>query len=175
MTWTKFSPVLTLLALLVQGCSIYSFSGTSLPPEAKTFSLQFQSEVLLGPTGLATRLQQQLGDTLVQRTTLRQVDGKGNLQIEGSIKQFTYYASIAPTKSSTRDQGQQTPIEQLTIAVELSYTNPYNEAASFSKRIFLQNADMTAHTNSSNVEHKLIDTIFADLVEDIFNATVANW
>ena len=174
MIWTKPSPVVMLLLLLLQGCGIYSFSGTTLPPEAKTFSLRFQSDVALGPSNLVEKFQQRLGDELVQRTSLRQVYTKGDLQLEGVIKKFTY-ASIAPTKSSQEGQGDQASIERLTIEVELTYINPYNEASAFSKKTFSQFADMAAKTSRSNEERRLIDSIFTKLVEDIFNETVASW
>ena len=136
MTWSKRHFSLVLLFPLLQGCGIYSFSGTSLPPEAKTFSLRVQSDISLGPPDLAMRLQQQLGDALVQRTTLKQVNTQEGLQLEGSIKRFAY-TSIAPTQSGRGGKGYQAAMERLTIEVQLNYTNPYNQDTSFSKKMFV--------------------------------------
>lgn len=163
-----------LLLSLLQGCGIYSFSGISLPPEAKTFSLSLQSGVSLGPPELATRLQQRLGDELLRCTSLKQVETQGDLRLEGSIKGFSY-ASIAPVQSVQGDKVAQASIERLTIEVELTYINPYDEDSSFSKKTFLQYADMAANMSRSSEEHRLIDDIFTKLVESIFNETVASW
>jgi len=170
MTWTKLSFFSLLLLSLLQGCGIYSFSGVSLPPEAKTFSLSLRSDVALGPPDLAKRLQQQLGDGLVQRTPLKQVETQGDLQLSGSIKGFSY-ASIMPVQSG---QGKDS-VERLTIEVQLDYINPYDKDASFSKKTFSQHADMAVNTSRSGEENRLIDDIFTKLVEDIFNETVASW
>ena len=175
MTWTKPSPVVMLLLLLLQqGCCIYTFLGASLPPEIKTISLRFQSDVALGPPNLAEKLKYQLGDVLAQRTSLRQVHTKGDLQLEGAIKKYTY-VSIAPTQSRQGGQGYQASVERLTIEVELTYINTYDEESSFSKKTFSQFADMPAQASRSNEEPRLIGSIFAQLIEDIFNETVNNW
>lgn len=174
MTWTKSRPGLTLLLLLLQGCGIYSFSGISLPPEAKTFSCRCQSDVALGPPDLAAKFEQCLGDALVQRTSLKQVYTKGDLQLEGVIKQFKY-APMAPTKSGQGVQEDQASIDRLTIVVQIDYTNLYNKASALNKKEFSQYADMAANTSRSSEESRLIDAIFTKLVEDIFNETVASW
>jgi Lipopolysaccharide-assembly len=174
MTWTKLSPVLTLLLLLLQGCGIYSFLGTSLPTEVKTFSLRFQSDATLGPPDLAAKFQQRLSDDLVQRTPLKQVDTNGDLQLEGVIKQFKY-VPMAPTTSGQGGKGDQASVDRLTIEVQVDYTNLYDEASTFSTKTFSQYAETVANTSRSNEEPRLIDAIFTKLVEDIFNETVASW
>jgi Lipopolysaccharide-assembly len=171
MTWTKPSALLMLSLLLLQGCGIYSFSGTYLPSEAKSFSLNLQSNVALGPPDLVEKLQQRLSDELVQRTPLKRIYTEGDLQLEGVIKKFNY-ASIAPTK---KEEGDQASIDQLTIEVQMNYVNPYNEEASFSKKTFSQYANASANTNRSDEESRLIDEIFTKLVKDIFKETVASW
>ncbi|MFM2428634.1 MAG: hypothetical protein RL012_518 [Bacteroidota bacterium] len=174
MTWTKPSSILTLLLLLLQGCGIYSFSGTSLSPEVKTFSLEFRSDTALGPPDLAAQFQQRLSDDLIQRTPLKQVYAKGGLQLEGVIKQFKY-APMVPTESSEEVKGDHAAIDRLTVEVQIDYINPYDEDASFSKKTFSQYADVAANTSRSNEEPRLIDTIFTKLIEDIFNKTVTSW
>ncbi|MHA7877729.1 MAG: LPS assembly lipoprotein LptE [Bacteroidota bacterium] len=170
MIWIKLRPLMMLFLLLLQGCGIYSFSGISLSPEVKTFSLKLQSEVALGPPNLIASFQQQLGDALVQRTSLKQVDTQGDLQLEGSIKKFSY-TSLAPTKS-IQDQ---TSIERLTIEVVLTYTNAYDKASEFDQKTFSQSADVTVKSDRSSEEARLIEAIFDALIADIFNETISRW
>ena len=171
MTWNSTCFALAPLLLLLQGCGIYSFSGISLPPEAKTFSLRYQSNVALGPPDLLEKFQQQLGDELAQRTPLKQVTSQGDLQLEGTIKQFSY-TPIAPSKGSGAEQAN---LDRLTIKIQMNYINPYDEEAAFSKKIFSQYADMPAEASRDQQEPLLIDEIFTKLIKDIFNATVASW
>ena len=170
MTWIKKNLFWILLLYLLQGCGIYSFSGLSLPQEAKTFSLSFQSEVALGPADLSDQFQRQSGEELTQRTPLKQVETQGDLQLEGVIKQFKYH-SIAPSKIDGKEEAS---MERLTITVQINYINPYNKDAAFSKKIFSQYADMYAEANRDDEEPKLINNIFAKLIKDIL-ATMASW
>lgn len=174
MIWNKSSAVLAFCLLLSQGCGIYSFSGVSLPPQAKTFSLHFRSEVARGPADLATEFQQRLGEVLLQRTSLKQVHAAGDLHLDGMIKNFNY-TPVAFTKKDQEGIRNQAPMNRLTIEVELDYSNLYDEASAFKGKIFSQYGNMDADDNSSNEEQKLIETIFTKLVEDIFNETLANW
>jgi Lipopolysaccharide-assembly len=174
MTWTKPSPALILLSLLLQGCGIYSFAGSALPPEVKTFSLKFQSSVALGPPNLVEKFQQRLGDELLQCTSLKQVYTKGDLQLDGDIKQFKY-EEAAPTKGRQESEGEQAAIARLTIEVQMSYINCYDEDASFSKKTFSQYADVAANASREKEEPRLIDDVCTKLIEDIFNETVASW
>jgi hypothetical protein len=160
--------------LFSQGCGIYSFSGNSLPPKAKSFSLYFQSEVALGPADLAAKFQQRLGEELLQLTSLKQVDSKGDLQLDGVIKKFDYMpvALKRSGKEGTRDRAS---MNRLTIEVELNYINPYDATSAFSKKIFSHYDDMDTSTSSQSEEPRLVEAIFTKLVEDIFNETVASW
>lgn len=170
MTWIRNSFFWILLPCLLQGCGIYSFSGLSLPPEAKTFSLRFQSEVALGPADLLDQFQQKLGEELTRRTPLKQVETQGDLQLEGAIKTFKY-RSIAPSKIDGKEEASR---ERLTITVQMNYINPYNKEAAFSKKTFSQYDDMNADANRDNEEPGLIAAIFTKLIRDII-ASMDNW
>ncbi len=174
MTWTRLTATI-LLFIPLQGCGIYSFSGTSLPPEVKTFSLRFQSSIALGPPDLVEKFTQTLGEELVQRSPLKQVETKGDLQLEGIIKQFKY-VSMAPSKGGSKEEeNEQASIDRLTIEVQVNYINPHDKEASFSKKTFSQYADMSADASRDSEELALITSIFSKLAKDIFNETLASW
>lgn len=174
MIWTRYSFLNYLwVALVAQGCGIYSFSGSSLSSEVKTFSIQpFQSNVALGPPDLAEKFTERLGKELLQRTQLSQVTTKGDIQFEGVITQFEY-KPVAPTASSGgNDQANKT---RLTITVQVSYINPKDQEFTFSKKRFSQFDDMPASSSTDVEEPRLVEEIFTKLVKDIFNASVASW
>ena len=175
MIWRKLNSISLFILLFLQGCGIYSFSsGIPLPSALKTFSLQIHADVALGPSDLAEKFQQQLSNTLLQRTALQEVHTAGNVHIEGIIKQFEYVA-VAPTQGERAEQDIEADIERLTIEIELNYNNPYQEGTSFSKKKFVQHADMIVNTDRNSEEPRLIEEVFTKLVEDILSATVENW
>ncbi len=170
MTWIRNSFFWIFLPCLLQGCGIYSFSGLSLPQEAKTFSLSFQSEVALGPSDLLENFQQKLGEELTRRTPLKQVDSQGDLQLEGTIKKFKYSA-MAPSRVNGKEEASK---ERLTITIKMNYINSYNKDVGFSKKTFSQHADMFTDANREDEEPRLISHIFTGLIGDII-ASMDNW
>ena len=172
MTWTKLSLIFSLL-LFPQACGVYSFSGISTPPEAKTFSVNIQSKIALGSLDLAEILQQRLSDELVQRTSLKQVTSQGDLQFEGTIQKFEYTPIVVAKEEDT--VGGMVTIDQLQIEVQMTYLNPYQQDTSVDKKKFSQHANMDADSSRSEKEPSLIDEIITKLIKNIFHATVANW
>ncbi|XWN34769.1 MAG: LPS assembly lipoprotein LptE [Roseivirga sp.] len=177
MTWTRISFGLLTVLLLLQGCGIYSFSGTSLSSEIKSFSLQCQSRVALGPPDLAEQFTERLGKELMQRTPLKQVDiqqvEREKIQLEVTITQFKY-TPVAPSAGSGNDRDSANTT-RLIIEVQVNYVNPKDEEASFSKKKFSQFADMQADASTDQEEPRLVEEIFTKLAKDIFNASVASW
>ena len=161
-----------IIGLFFQSCAIYSFSGTSLSPEVKTFSIQdFQSKVALGPADLAQKFTEKLGKELLQTPTLKQVDTSGDLQFEGVITGFKY-TPIAPSRSVQGDTASRT---KLTITIQVSYSNAHDKEFEFSKKSFEQSADMDATASTDAEESRLVEEVFTKLVKDVFSASVANW
>jgi len=172
MIWNKHLYwVMLWLPIVLQSCGIYSFSGISLSPDVKSFSLQIQSNVALGPPDLVEKFTEKLGKELLQRTQMRQVDSQGDMQLEGTITKFEY-AAAAP---SAQKDGSQASRTRLTITMQLNYINPNNEEFQFSKRQFSQYADMSADKSTDAEEPRLVEEIFTKLVKDIFNASVASF
>ena len=161
-----------IIGLFFQSCAIYSFSGTPLSTEVKTFSIQdFQSKVALGPADLAQKFTKKLGSELLQKTPLKQVGTNGDLQFEGVITGFKY-TPIAPSSS---DQGGTASRTKLTITIQVSYSNGHDREFEFSKKSFEQSADIDATASTDAEEPRLVEEVLTKLVKDVFNASVANW
>jgi len=174
MTWKQvYKPSnIVMMTLLFQGCVFYSFSGTSLSREIKTFSIQnFQVQAALAPVYLAQQLTEKLCNSLLQNTSLNQVDSNGDIQFEGVITSFKY----EPIAISRHTQGDAASRMQLTITAEVSYTNTQDKELSFSKKSFAQSVDMDATANFMVEEPNLVEAILQKLVKDIANASIDNW
>lgn len=177
MSWIKPKKWIYLcIACCLHSCAIYSFSGSSLSSDIKTFSIaDFQSNVALGPPDLAEQFTETLGKVLLQRTALSQVEKKGDIQFEGLITQFDY-KPIAPTAANSKDvKGDQASRTRLNITIQVSYINTKDSETTFSKKKFPQYEDIDASVSTDEAEPDLVKKIFDKLIKDIFNASVANW
>jgi len=163
--------MLLIILLLQGGCLFYSLSGSSLSKEAKTFTIQeFQSKVALGPANLAEQITQQLREEITQKTSLKETVSNGDIQFDGVITAFKY-TPIAPRSTSDGATASRT---QLSITVQVNYTNIYDKDFEFSKKDFTQTTDVEAG-NENTQEATMVGEVVKKLIQDIFNASIANW
>jgi hypothetical protein len=158
------------LALMASlpACGIYSFTGASIPPEAKTFSVSYfpNNAQMVQPT-LSQRFTEALQDKFLRQTNLRLVDGSGDLHFEGSITGYT----TAPAAISGDDRA---ALNRLTISVRVKFINELEPDNDF-ERTFSRYWDYPSNLSLSEIEDEAINVITEALVEDIFNQAVVNW
>jgi hypothetical protein len=63
----------------------------------------------------------------------------------------------------------------LTITVKATYINTLDEKMSFKDKTFSFYRDFPNEINLSDVEEQFTRQIFERIINDIFNASVANW
>ncbi len=160
--------VVLLSFCLLNSCGIYTFSGASIPAEAKTVSVQYfpNNAQLVNPL-LSTTLTNALNDMFVNQTTLQSVAQNGDLALEGEITGYTT-SPIAITGNQTA------AMNRLTVTVNVRFTNKYDETKNFEQR-FSQYQDYPSGQDLSSVQDVLVETIVEDLCQDIFNKAVVNW
>lgn len=170
-TWRLITRCLTALltcCLLLSSCGIYSFSGASIPAEAKTVSVQYfpNNAQLVNPL-LSNTLTNALNDIFVNQTTLQSVAQNGDLALEGEITGYST-SPIAITGNQTA------AMNRLTVTVNVRFTNKYDESKSF-EQSFSQYQDYPSGQDLSSVQDALVEEIVNNLCEDIFNKAVVNW
>ena len=85
------------IVLVISGCGVYSFTGASISPEVKTISFQdFFNNSPLGPSNMSVLFNDKIKDYFERTTSLTIVDENGDLEIEGTIEDFSL-APVAPT------------------------------------------------------------------------------
>jgi hypothetical protein len=146
----------------------YSFTGASIPPEAKTIS------VATFPNYAATvnpQLSQKLTDDLIQmfssQTTLDVTNDDGDLQLSGEITGYD-------TRASALSASDEVSMNRLTITVKVKFVNTKDPDADF-EQSFSRYRDYAATQDFSSVESTLMGEIVTELCEDIFNKAVVNW
>lgn len=161
-----FSFILPLVFLY--GCKTYSFTGASIPPEAKTISIQYiQNKAEVIEPALSPSLTEALRDRFIGQTSLVLVNRDGDLQIEGEIRRY----DVDPVAI----QGDETAaLNRLTIAVIIRYTNTIDETKDY-EVTFSRYEDFPSSQNISQAKDLLVPLINAQLVDDIFNKAVINW
>jgi Lipopolysaccharide-assembly len=156
------------LLLLLQGCKIYSFTGTNLSKEIKTFSVQnFTMGVAGGPQNLSFSFNEKLKEYYRRNSSLNLKSQEGDIQLEGSIILY----DLAPISATAGDKA---AVNRLTIGVEVRFINKINEEENFEKDFsFYQ--DFPQEKSLSDVEPTLVPKILDQLVLNIFNDTAATW
>lgn len=156
------------LTFLLSGCGIYSFTGASIPPEAKTVSIKYfpNNASLVEPT-LSQIFTDALKDKFVSQTTLILVQKNGDLRLEGEITGYS-------TKPIAITGDQTAALNRLTITVKVKYVNTFDETKNFESS-FNRYEDYPSSRNLSDVQETLITQINEMLIEDIFNKAVVNW
>ena len=156
------------LALVCQGCGIYSFSGASIPAEAKTVSVDyFPNHAQLVNPLLSDNLTTALRSAMTNQTTLDLVETGGDLAFEGEIVDYT----TTPTAITA---GQTAAMNRLTIKVKVRFTSRIDDTKDF-EQTFSRYEDYPSDQELTSVQEALTATIIEQLVEDIFNKALVNW
>lgn len=169
----KVLKLITLLALIIapalQSCRVnYTFSGASIPAEAKTVSVQlFQNLASIVNPTLSSYLTEELKNRFVSQTRLAVVREFGDFAFSGQITQY----NVAPIAIQGNEVAAQ---NRLTITVKVKFVNAIDPKQSFDKS-FTQYENFTSTQSFTSVESSLVTTIVEKLVDDIFNAAAANW
>lgn len=168
---------LLIAGFIVQSCGVYSLSGIAIDySKIQSITIEnFYDESAGGPPNLAQRFSEQLRDYYQQNTQLDLLDTDGHLHLQGSVSDYrlTPVAAMASGSDTQPDRAQS---QRLTITIAVTYINNIEPETSFENRRFSFYSDYNAETQQlTQVENDLIETIFTQIVYDIFNATVANW
>ena len=160
--------VCLLLAVLCTSCGIYSFSGASIPAEAKTVSVQyFPNQAQLINPMLSDNFTTALRDAVMNQTSLDMVEAGGDLSFEGEIVDYR-------TTPVAITAGQTAALNRLTITVNVRFVNMFDESKNFETR-FSNYVDYPSDQELNSVQESLTATIIEALVEDVFNKALVNW
>lgn len=163
---------IALMAVLMAACSIsYKFNGSSIDyTKVKTISFEtFPNRsvgFVWGP--MESMFNTALQDIYMQQTRLQQVRRDGDLQISGEITNYdAYNKGVGADGYST--------MAELRMTVRVNFTNKANPQENFDSQQFSSSREYDASQQLSSVQDELVNQMIKDIVEQIFNATVANW
>lgn len=159
--------LLMLLSSVISSCSL-TFTGASIPAEAKTISVSlFPNKAELVQPTLSQSFTETLRNKFSSQTSLSLVPRNGDLHLEGEITGYS-------TEPVAITGAQQAALIRLKITVSVRFVNKYSPKDDF-ETTFSRYEDYSSSQNLGSVELDLISRINEALVDDIFNKAVVNW
>jgi DNA-binding protein Fis len=159
--------VVFVASFFMSGC--YTFNGASID-YTKTKTIQIadfpiRSNYVWGP--MASIFNNGLKDQYANHTKLIQVKRNGDLKVEGEITRYEQ------RNKSVSSEGYSAQTE-LSMTVNVRFTNNAKHNEDF-ERQFTATASYETTQSLNAVQEELVTQMSKEIVEQIFNATVANW
>ncbi len=151
-----------------QSCGIYSFTGASIDPNVKTYTIHtISNQAPIVVPSLSNTLTESLRQELNTNTNLNQLENSGDLEFAGTITNYQV-TPVAPQANEI------SAVNRLSITLNVEFINHQNEKQSWTSA-FTRYADYSSGIDLSTVQEQLLKEISDQLVEDIFNKAVVNW
>ena len=161
----------SVMMVALTACTIsYKFNGSSINYE-KTKTISFENfpnrsaAFVWGP--MESMFNTALQDIFMQQTRLQQVKRDGDLQLSGESPNYDAY------NKGVGSEGYSTKAE-LKMTVNVRFVNNSNHAEDFEQQ-FSASREYNATQQLSSVQEDLVNQMIDEIVDQIFNATVANW
>ena len=160
------------MAVVMTACSIsYQFNGSSIDyTKVKSISIENFANRSIGFVWgpMESMFNTALQDIYMQQTRLQQVKRGGDLELSGEITNYdAYNKGVGADGYST--------MAELRMTVRVNFTNRSNPSENFESKQFSSSREYDATQQLASVQDELVNQMIKDIVEQIFNSTVANW
>ena len=159
-----------LCLLIATACSIsYKFNGASIDyTKVKTITISdFTNQASYVNPTLAPEFTEELKDIYIRQTRLEQVTSNGDLALEGEVTGYDF-TPMAVKEDALASQ------TRLTITVRVRYMNNTNPDEDF-EQSFSAYREFDSNLMVQQLESSLCAEIIEEIVDQVYNATVANW
>ena len=156
--------------LMATACSIsYKFNGASIDyTKVKTIMISdFTNQASYVNPTLAPEFTEELKDIYIRQTRLEQVKSNGDLALDGEVTGYDF-TPMAVKEDAIASQ------TRLTITVRVRYMNNTNPDEDF-EQSFSAYREFDSNLMLQQVESSLCAEIIEEIVDQVYNATVANW
>jgi len=160
----------SIISLLFVSCSIsYKFNGSSIDyTKTKTLSIfDFPNAAELVYPPLSQEFSEALRDSYTKQTRLQLLKKEGDLHLEGEITGY----QLTPLAISADSYASQT---KLTLTIKVRFTNYKNPEEDFEKS-YTSFQTFDSNLILTNVQDALNKQMITDIVDNIYNDTVAKW
>lgn len=167
MDWSKY--LISCVMLFLISCSVsYKFEGGSVNYDlTKTIHISDFPNRTSFYSPLASMFDLALRKRFIEQTRLKEASANADIEIEGEITNFDI-AGMAVKSDAYSSQ------TRLTITVRVQYVNN-REAGKNVEQSFSAFQEFPSTESINDVQDRLVPAIINELVDMIYNATVANW
>lgn len=161
---------LLILSMMASSCRIsYSFRTASINYDlTKTLYIgHFVNQAPLVYPPLEQRFNEEMKDMFTRNTRLQLVNQNGDMEIEGEIVGY----ELTPLAVQEDAFASET---RLTMTVRMRFRNNKTDAPEIEERISA-NRTFSSNTVFDSVQDQLMGELIEEIVDQIFNATMANW
>jgi len=167
MGWNKL--IISCALFFLVSCSIsYKFEGGSVNYDlTKTIHISDFPNRTPFYSPMSSMFNLALRKRFIEQTRLKEVSSNADIELEGEINKFEV-VNTAVKSDAYASQA------RLTITVHVQYTNN-KEAGKDVDQAFSSSKEFPATQSIDDVQDQLIPQIINDIVDMIYNSTVANW
>lgn len=168
---SKLIGMCAVFACILTACSIsYKFNGASINyDKVKTISFENfpnrSAAFVWGP--MESMFNTALQDIYMRQTRLKQARQGGDLELSGEITNYDAYNKVVGSDGYST-------MAELRMTVNVRFVNNTNHAEDFEQQ-FSASREYDASQQLSSVQEGLVSEMIDEIVDQIFNATVANW
>lgn len=149
--------------------SCYSFKGITIPSDVNTYFVDnFQNNALGAPGDINQRFSEALRAKIRNESRLSYNEQNPDIEFSGNIVRFT----ITPEAPQA---GNTVALNKLEIAVAVDYVNNKDESKNWKAKQFTFFRTFGSDQDFISIQDGLIDEIFKQLMENIFNEAFTGW
>lgn len=163
-------PILVAGCFLLSGCC-YSFKGISIDPDVNTFFVQnFEGLATNAPPTLAVEFTERLKDKIRLESRLSLKNTDSDVEFTGKVVEYRV-VPVAPKP------GEIVALNRLEVGVSVQFIHNKNDKKSWpTSRSFRHFAEFDNSVELLSVQDQLLtQTIYPQILEDIFNAAFNDW
>jgi len=166
MVWNKY---IIILFFFLTSCSIsYKFEGGSIDYNVtKTIHIADFPNRTPFYSPMSSMFNLALRKRFIEQTRLKAVSSNADIEIEGEINDFRVTGMAVKSDAYSSQT-------QLTITVHVKYTNNKQTGKDVDQQ-FSSSKEFPSTQSLDDVQDTLVPLIINDLVDMIYNSTVANW
>ncbi len=165
--------LMIVILLFAAGCKItYKLSGASISPDVKNVFIDYfrNRSRVINPT-LSQSFTEAMKDKFVNETGLTLNADQGDLEFSGEITGYDVRPLSVQKSETGRDYAS---MNRLTITVKVVFVNNKDHDQDFNTS-FSAYFDWDSSKQINQIENEAVKVINEQLIDDIFNKSVANW
>lgn len=170
---TYVSLIAILIALTLGGCTMkYSFTGASIGADVKTVKIDYiiNRAKVVNPT-LSQTVTEELKNKFSRELGLTISNESADLEFSGQITGYTTAPKAIKQSDDGKDYASQ---NRFTLTVRVKFVNNTDHEQDFDSS-FSAYVDYDSTQDFNSVEDTLVDQALEQVLDDIFNKSVANW